>query len=163
LVQNCINIWYFAWSENKAATQRTGSARITFPPSYSFAFPSLFCVYIFHCIYLLVASRRGTCIMDNSRVLNPSFPILCVPFCSPRSTRFQTGASRWQFPISITSLNYPVTVSLALNDKHEEISSNAESSKSYHERHIKIKVMAVDLSFFCYYFLLRRFSYFHNT
>lgn len=88
-------------------------------------------VSLFHCFFASTFSieficrshlSRGTCIMDGSRVLNPSFLILRVPFCSPRPTCVSRTArpspSRWQFPIPIAL----TTVSLALSDKHEEIS-----------------------------------------
>lgn len=105
-LSSCINV-IFAWSENKATTQRTAMAARewrsllrTFSLFYRF-FASTFSIEFICRSHL----GRGTCIMDGSRVLKPSFPILRVPFYSPRSTCVSRPArpspSRWQFPIPI--------------------------------------------------------------
>lgn len=120
------------------------SARITFPPFYSrfsIAFLRL------HFPSYLSVGRISLRYVHYGWLACPQLLFsysMCSILFSSFHVCFQTGASRWQFPISIIPLNYTVIVSLALNDKHEEISSNAESSKSYRERHNKIRVMAVD-------------------
>lgn len=58
----------------------------TIPPSYSFTFPSFFFVPPFSIEFICRSHlSRGTCIMDGSRVLNPTFlvSVLLVPRVFP--------------------------------------------------------------------------------
>lgn len=151
------------WKQSHDTKNSDGSARMTFPPSYILAFLSFFCFYIFHRIYLSVASRPryvhyGWLACPQTLFSHSTCSILFSSF----HVCFQTSAP---VPVQMAISNpncppslFPSHWTTSMRKSHR----TQNHQRNYRERHNKIKVKhaAVDLSFFyCYLLLWMKFFY----
>jgi len=134
-----ISSYFGAFAVSKSESRKRKANRTNRAPSrFSIAF-----LFVHFSVEFICRSHlgRGTCIMDGSRVLNPTFPILRVSSRSPRSTcLFAETGERLRPSSWISNPNclrrLPVFPSCRVTSVREEISSNAENCRG--TRRVKI-------------------------